>query len=293
MASGETITGSLADSLQFIVDSGVSIREHPVVVEKLVTNVTLTPNTGLSWDEIELGKMTAQDIQESEWSNNPQQFADRIRTITPTMSQISTLVTDKTYRRIAKPTIAQMGMKLAEALKRKMDLDGIATFDGATNSQPGTGTTLTTGVIDAAWSNIVGNTTMPGKDPFYGVLHPFQHKDLRDEIEAGVGTYPIPKGMTESTFREGFVGPISTVGMYVDGNIPIVSSNSKGGVFAKEAITLVHGMGTKREAKRIQEFGGGADQIFLTSEWAFGEWTPDGSSVLLWEIFSDTTAPTA
>lgn len=291
MAVGKTTTGSLADSLPTIIDSARIVREQPGVMTKCVDRVKLPEGTGLSWDEISLAKLTAQNITETTTFDNPQQLSDTLLTITPTVTGITTVITDRTMRRISKNVAAQIGKLAQNAIERKKDEDGLSTVDAATTSLCGTGTTLTSGHVGAAANRIQGNTTEPSSGIIFTVLHPFQIKDIQDEVTAGVGTYAIPTGLTEAHFRKGFEGTVYNTNVFADGNITIdATPDAKGGVFAKEGVILVQGHDLRHETKRLPEYGGGADQLFIYDEYAYGE---RSAGNWLYEIYSDATAPTS
>lgn len=293
MATGDTTTGSLADSLETVMDSARLRREYPPVVAKVSERHKLTDNTGLSWNEIEVSRQTAQDVTETTILENPQQWSDILASITPTISGITTVVTDRTMRRISKETVAQLGSGMQDAIERKRDTDGLTTIDGATNSQPGAGSTLTSGVISAHVANITGNTTEGAQGAIHTVWHPFQQKDVQDEIVAGIGTYTVPEGITEEFFRSGFQGSLFGSNVWLDGNITIDSSgDAKGGTFAQMGLIYVQGAGLSNETKRRPELGGGADQVWMYDEYAYGERQSNSTSVFIREIYSDATAPT-
>lgn len=290
--AGETTTGSLADSLPLIIDSARRRREYPPVVAKLFEYHKLDANTGLSWEEIEIGRFTAQAITETTRLTNYQQFADTLKLVTPTVSGLATLVTDRVYARISKMVIGQMGNSMQEAIERKKDLDCLTTIDGATGSTPGAGQSLSFADITADVANITGNTTEGGAAPIYAVLHSFQRKDIQDEIQAGTGVYPIPAGMSQEVFRNGFTGMIDTAELYIDNNITIDgSSDAKGGVFARMGGLFIQGRMIPKKTVRDEEYGGGADKVFLYEEYISSERTPNATSVLMREVYSDATAP--
>ena len=291
MATGWTNTGSLADSLPTVIDAARIVREFEAVMPKLVDRTTLPEGTGLNWDEISLARLTAQSVTENTILDNPQQIQDTLFSITPTVVGIQTLVTDRTKRRISKNVAAKMGELAGNAMERKKDADGLAILDGATTSLNGANTTLASGVIAAAANRIMGNTTERGMPPLYTVLHPFQLKDVQDELVSGVGTYAIPSGLTENTFRQGFSGSLYNTEVYTNGNIAIdASDDAKGGVFAKEAIVLVQGHSPRAESKREPGYGGGSDVMFMYDEYAYGE---RSAGNWLYEVYSDATAPTS
>jgi hypothetical protein len=288
-----TITGSLADSQELIIDSARIKREEEGVFMRTTEVHTLAKNTGLSWEEVALDQMEAQPITESTELVNPQQYVDSLFTITPTMIGISTLVTDRVYARIAKDTIAKMGALKQNAIQRKKDEDYITVLDGgSTAAAPGANATLTSGHLSAMVSRIRGNTTETSRtSPGFLVMHPFQIKDIQDEIVAGVGTYAVPQGMTESVFRNGYEGQLFGFSVFAAGNITIDSdADAKGGAHTREAIVMVQGRSPWSKTKDRPEVGGGATELFMYDEYAFGE---RSAGNWLYEIYSDATAPTS
>ena len=290
MATGNTTTGSLADSLPTIIASARIVREFEGVMPQLVEKQTLGEGIGLSWNEVSFSQLTAQDITETTELDNPQQLSDSLLTITPTVAGIETVITDRVAARISKNAYAKIGSLAQNAIQRKKDEDGITVLDGFSNSYCGAGSTLTSGHLAAAMALIQGNTSEPAKPPYRIVLHPYQIHDIEDEIVAGVGTYPVAEGLTARVFSEGFRGMIAGGQVYPDGNITIDSgTDAKGGVFAQEAILLVQGRAPRMVAVRAENVGGGATKIYHYDEYAYGE-RLDTWGV---EIYSDATAPTS
>ena len=291
--AGETTTGSLADSLPLIIDSARIRREYPQVAWKLCEQHKLDANTGLSWEEVEFARLTAQRITETTRLQNYQQYADTMARYTPTMSGLATLVTDKVYARLSKVCLAQMGSLAQDAMERLKDQDVITAIDGFTNSTPGTGSTLSSSHVTAAFANERGNTTEGATGAAFLLLHGFQLKDVQDELVSGVGTYPLPAGITADVWRQGFAGGmLDGAEIYIDNNIPLSTTpDAKGGAFYRMALLAVQGEAKKTKTVRDEEYGGGAEKMFHYDEYVVGERTPNSVSVLGWEIMSDATAP--
>jgi len=291
MASGWTTTGSLADSLDDVRSSARIVREYEGVMPNLVEKQTLGEGIGLSWQEIKYDQLTAQAITENTDLDNPQQIADSLLTITPTVVGLETFITDRVQKRISKKGYAKIGQLGQNAIQRKKDEDGLTLFASATSSSdPGAGVTLTSGYIASAAANITGNTTEPGNPPIRCVLHPFQIKDLYDELVAGVGTYVVDEGPTARVFSQGFNLPVAGAEVYPDGNISIDSSDdAKGGVFAQEGIILVQGRAPRIIEVRNEKRGGGGYHVYHYDEYAYG--VRLSNWVYLME--SDATAPTS
>lgn len=292
MASGETYTGNLTDSLDVVVASARIVREHEGVMPPLVDTQTLSEGTGLAWKEVSFAQLTAQNVAETERLSNPQTFTDTAFSITPTVVGIHTVLTDRVKARIDRKAYVKLGSLAQNAIQRKKDEDLLVVLDGATTSLCGQGTTLTTGHVDAAVVRITSNSTEPGNPPINVVLHGYQIRDIADEIKAGLGTYVIGEGMTARVFQEGIRGiTINGARIYEDGNITIdSSSDAKGGVFAKEGIVLVQGRSPWHKEREEPDLGGGATSVWVYDEYAAGE---RSSGNWVYELYSDATAPSS
>ncbi len=291
--AGRTTTSSLADSLETIVASARIVREFGGVMVMLPSKVTLDPNTGLGWQEIDLAKLTAGNVTEQQTWDNPQQITDTSQTITPTLSVVQTFITDRAMVRVATETLGRIGVLGQNAINRKKDIDGLTQLDAATTSFPGAGSTLTNGHIESASWRITSNTTEPAPetDPLFFVGHGFQIKSLADVVLAGVGSTNIDTGLTQDIFQNRFRGRIAAVQIFEDGNIPIDSGNdAKGGVFAKSGIILVQGRSPYEKHREEPDIGGGGMSVWLYDEFAYGE---RSAGNWVYEIFSDAPTPSS
>lgn len=292
MPTGYSTTSAVADSLPDMRMSAIIVREYPNnTMLGLVDRVTLGVGVGLSWNEVSYDQLTAQDVTETTKLDNPAQMSDSLLTITPTVTGIHYILTDRVKVRIFSAGLAKMSQLGQNAIERKKDEDLIAQMDGFTTQLAGTGTTLTSGYIHAAKSRITGNTTESAVGPFYTVLHPYGVKDLLDELVAGVGTYIMGPGRTAETYSAGFSGMLGGTMVHEDGNIPIdATPDAKGGVFAKAAIVHVQGRAARMVSVRDESIGGGADVIYHYDEYASGE---RSSGNWGYEIMHNATAPTS
>jgi hypothetical protein len=292
MATGETISGSLADSLPSMIADARIVREFEGTWQRTTDVRKLKEGTGLNWQEISLAQLVAQDIGETTENENPQQIQDTLLSVEPTMTQIMIKVTDRTYRKIADVVESKMGTLAGNGMQRKKDEDYLALFSTfSTAVQPGAGTAFAYGYISAAANRISSNTTEPSNASVFSVLHGFQIKDIQDAITSGVGTYAIPRGMTEETFRSGFSGTVAGSNVFEDGNISIDGTDdARGATHSREAVVAVMGMNIKTETRRDPAFGGGADEVFMTDEYAFVE---RSASNWAYGHLSDALAPTS
>lgn len=294
MATGDTITGSLADSLDKVVASARAVREAEGVIAPLCDRVTLAKGTGLSWIEVMYAALSGQRITETTVLDNPQQLSDTALTITPTAVGIQTFILDRVRNRITPKGFAILGGQAQKALERLKDEDGLAMFATATTTLCGTGTTLNSGYISTAVRRISSNTTEAGAPPYRCILHGFQIKDIEDELKAGIGTYVIGEGETARVFREGFRGQIGGAQVFEDANIAQgtggVATDTRGGVFARDGIILVQGAAPRAVPVRDESKGGGGTNVYHYDEYAFGE---RSAGHWVFGILSDGTTPTS
>src|SRR3990167_1181071 len=102
MPSGWTTTGTLSQSLDDVRASARIVREYEGVMPQLAEKQTLGEGVGLSWQEISYAQLTAQAVTEQTELDNPQQLADALLTITPTVVGLETFITDRVRARINK-----------------------------------------------------------------------------------------------------------------------------------------------------------------------------------------------
>ena len=293
MAAGDTITQSLADSLDTVVASARQIREQEGVMPNLVDKVTLEDGTGTSWREISMAQLTAQAITETTRLDNPQQMSDTAFAITPTVVGIQTLITDRVASRVNKKSYAQLGSLAQNAIQRKKDEDGLAVVSGATTQLNTAGSAMASSFIAAAVYQISSNATEPGNPPYRAVLHGFHLKDIWDELTAAVDTVERSdiSGITARVFQEGYRGKIAGAEIFEDGNMSIITGDDAvAGVFAQEAIVLVQGRSPRTATVRREDIGGGATVMYLYDEYAYGE---RSAGNWLFSIIAAATAPTS
>ena len=254
-----TLTGSLADSLDVVTSSARIVREFEGVMTQAVDRITLRENIGISWREVDLAKLTAQDITESTVLDNPQKISDTLFQVTPTVIGIHTVITDRVRMRVSSETLAQMGRLAQNAIERLKSQRGHSILSSASTDLGNTSNPLLSAFIAAGVARIRGNSNEPGMPPFQVVLHPFGVHDIWAEIVTGVmpddtaanrvvsgfptdGTTTASRpGDAGSVFQNGFRGNVAGASVMEDGLLSTSGNKSTGGVFANEGIVLVQG----------------------------------------------------
>ena len=290
MPSGVTTTGTLADSLPTIINSARIIREFAGTMPKLVDRRKIGAGENGTFNEISLSQLTAGDITETTKLENYQQLVDTLFSLQSAQAGLAIKITDRAKWKISQNVAALIGSLGQRAMNTKKDKNLLAIGSSATTDLGTGGNPMTLGLISAASARITGNTTEPGVDmPKYFVGKSFHMKDLYDEITAGIGTYPIPAGLTEQTFRTGFRGSIMDVEAYVDDNITVTSSNAIALAFGRDGIVHVEGQAPRVYNERDNAYGGGADVLYMYDDYATGI----RQQVWVYAITADVTAPTS
>ncbi len=292
MPTGNQTVASLSGAIPRIIASARIVREYESVMARVVQRNRLSDGQGTDWIEDRVNTLVAQNVTENTVLENAQRVTETTFSVTPLVSGIKTIVTDRTRRRISKNVASLIGKAAQRAMERKKDTDGLAQFANATTTLAGTTVTLTSGHVSAGVAQILGNTTESGKGagPIALVLHPYGIKDLQNELVAGVGTYTIPEGLTAEIYRRGFMGTVFGANVWEDGNIAINSTpDARGAIFARDGLVLVEGFSPRSEVRRRPDIGGGAEEVFLYDEYAFGE----RRAVWVYGLLHDATAPTS
>ena len=291
MVNGPTVLGSLRDSEPTIIDSARIIREFEGVMTRLAEKHDKSKNQGSTWNESSLSALTAANVTELTMNENFQQLQDTLLSITPTYVQVVTQITDRAKARVSSNVAALIGVLAQNAMQRKKDQDLLTVVQAASTDLGSSGSPMTFGQIRAAVARIGGNDNEPAITAIYTVLQSFGIKDIQDEIVAGLGTYSIPAGLTEQTFRKGFAGTVTGSEVFRDDNIARTATpDSVGATFAKESLVFVDGLGPRVETERMPRKGGGSDIVTLTDEYGIGE---RSASNWMYAHTHDTTVPTS
>lgn len=294
MASGFTTTSALADSLDDIRASARLVNESKGVIASTADKRVLGKGTGTTWQEVSYAHLVATAVTETTQNDNFQQISDALIGVTPTKVQITVLITDIVRNQMIREGVKLIGELAMNAVVRKREEDGVVVLDGATTTLGTTATTLASSSLTGCRSRAVGNTSeaAPVDAVFYFIGHPYHIKDLADEITAGVGTYPVPSGLSAEVFRNGLKGEIGGILIKESMHItPNSTPDAIGGVYPGGkggALLLIEDAEIKTELERLPRTGGGSDAITVTAMYGYGERSPGN---WLYRTIGDATDP--
>lgn len=260
------------------------------VMTRVSDRQRLEEGTGTAWREFLADNLTAQNYGETDNIDNPQEISGSILSVTPQLVAIQTFIGKRVQARLSPKAFSQFGALAQEAMNRKENLDGHALFASATGSLGASGVSLSHTNVDAGVRRIKSDSTEPGPDPIAIVLHGYGIHDIRSELIAGVGTYPVPDGYTAEVFRNGFMGMLNGANVYEDGLIARDGTpDATGGVFSKQAALDVVGLSPWKEIREEPQKGYGGVTVWLKSEYLWAERSPGN---WLYALTHDATDPT-
>lgn len=255
MATGTNLTTDIDQAVRPMLAATMMTNEQAVVMKPLVRKVTLEKNAGGTYQEPKLGTFAdAQDLDEGIAVTQSQKMSDTLLTSTPTEIGHKVVITKRAVDTRRDNLLRQIGVLAGNSMARKEDKTGLLMLDGFSNSLVGAGNPVTAAHVGAAVTAIKAGTTgsagalangepPPKNSPISVVLHPNQMWPLKKNIAAGVGTYPVPSGISEQVLKSSVL-PAGlwgvTGGFHEAGNLTIDSSDdAKGGIFAKDALLIV------------------------------------------------------
>lgn len=292
---GATTASALADSIPQVIASARIVREQ--VGQDFISSVdrkSLPMGSGNTWREVDLARISAVAVPEGTTLDNHQQLVDTLISVEPTRIGVSIELTPELMHYVSGNVASEWGSLMENAIRRNKDRTGLNVYDGATVTGGGTTTTLTSGVVAAMVAQIQGDvdeSALETEDVFT-YLHSFQIHDVRTEITGGVGTYPIPAGMTAEAFARGaeVFEQIGGAKLRRDNNIQVDGTpDAHGGVHARTGIILVEVTGKQRAFTERPGNRGGGEILWLYDWFGFLE---RSAGNLVKRILTDATAPT-
>ena len=295
MPGGETYLTQVEEGLDTAIASARRTREHPAnVMLRTCDRQTLKEGTGTAWREFLSDTLSASDASETGDYDNPQELDGSVLSATPTLVICQTFIGDRVQLRLNPKAYATFGMLAQDAMSRKKDQDLLLIFATATITLAGTGQTFTSGHIRAAAERIRADATEPWSGKLCWVGHGYAKADIDNEILSGVGSYPLPEGMTGRVFADGYEGRIDAVEIYVDGLVAVDSTpDVRGAVYASGeggAIVCVQGKSPWMSKRYEPQRGYGGWNVWHKDEYTVVERSPGN---WMFSTLSDGTAPTS
>lgn len=228
-----TTSSSLDDLFANIIAQARFTAEENSLLAGLVTRYDIAGQAGTTIQVPKYPAITASNLTEgTDMSSTEVQTSSVSVAVGEVGAQV--LLTDMATMGAGNPA-DELGTVLGNAIATKMDKDLIALFDGFSASLGATTQEITVADIFKAAATLRANKVT---GQLFAVVHPFQAYQLKANL---TNTFANPNGgeLQNEAMRNGYVGTIAGVDIYESANVSIDGSgDSKGGVFAREALVL-------------------------------------------------------
>ena len=282
MATGLSLSdsSSLEDMSKIIVAEAIDNVEPSAPMADLVSRYDI--ESGAKQINVPIwGRQSAVALTEGVDISAPQQVTATVVNLTASEHGILSFVSDRLKHENNENVLAAVGTMHGRAVGRLLDSDLLTLLDSFSVSKPGASNNATFVTIAGAISYLrTDNDSTYGPAPSKpnAVLHPEQIRRLTQEvagIQAGGSGMPaqtVPEGPSADIISSYWRGndPVFGVPIYEDGNISRDGSgDSKGGVFAKEALALAMEIEIHAEQERDASLRG--TEIVTVGTWGESE----------------------
>jgi len=283
MATGLTLSSSssLSDMSKIIVAESIDNVEPSAPMMDLVMRYDI--EAGSKQINVPIwGRQSAVALTEGVDLSVPQQVTATVVSLTASEHGILSFVSDRLRHENNENVLSAVGTMHGRAVGRLLDSDLVTLLDGFSKSVPGAGNNATFTTIAGAVSYLRtdNNSTFgPAPSKPNAVLHPEQIRRLTQELAGisagGTGVTAgatLPEGPSAEVISSYWRGndPVFGVPIYEDGNISRDGSgDSKGGVFAREALALAMQSEISAEEERDASLRG--TEIVTVGTWGESE----------------------
>lgn len=294
MATGLSVSStSNLSSGQKIVVANAKVAYEPAAPDPDLVENHRIPQGHKQWDILTYARLSqASALTEGVDLAQTQQLVAASLSITPTEHGVIATLSKRLIRRQGdKSVMSTTGTLIANSLRRRQANDVIALYDGFTKTIPGDGQGLDITHFRGSVAYLLTDNDSaygPAPMPVHAALHIEQISDIiLDLSDPGTAAGGRPAGFGDELLTRWWRGNDRLYGIPIfhSGNISRDSdSDSKGAIFAKEALVLV--MANNADVTEETDESLRAVEIGIFQEWSEAE-RADPHGV---EIYSDTTA---
>ena len=293
MATGISIssTSNLSSGQKILVASAREAYEPAAPDPDLVENHRI-PQGHKQWDILTYARLTsAQALTEGVDLSSSQQLVANSLSITPAEHGIIATLSRRLIRRQGDTSVVSTaGKMLAASLRRRQASDVISLYDGFSKSTPGAGNAIDITTFRGAVAYLLTDNSSsygPAPLPLHAALHIEQISDVIVDVSDPGAVVSSRFGLSAEMLQRWWKGSDRLYGvqLFHSGNIERDSSDdSKGGLFAKEALAMV--MANNADSTEQEDHSLRATEYGIFQEWGEGE-RADVHGV---EVYSDAAA---
>ena len=277
MATGISIssTSNLSSGQKILVASAREAYEPAAPDPDLVENHRI-PQGHKQWDILTYARLTsAQALTEGVDLSSSQQLVANSLSITPAEHGIIATLSRRLIRRQGDTSVVSTaGKMLAASLRRRQASDVISLYDGFSKSTPGAGNAIDITTFRGAVAYLLTDNSSsygPAPLPLHAALHIEQISDVIVDVSDPGAVVSSRFGLSAEMRQRWWTGSDRLYGVQVfhSGNIERSSNDSKGGLFAKEALAMV--MANNADSTEQEDHSLRATEYGIFQEWGEGE----------------------
>lgn len=238
---GVTNAADLAAGQIAMVGNARMTYEHKTVCTQVFNKMTLGAGEKSIYIP-KFGTVIANDLTDGVDMTEAQSLTITGTTHTTDEAGCKIIITKKLRSQLKADAYAMAGVVVGNAMKKKIDQDGLTLFSGLNSTVGAANSTFTIDQLRAAISQCYAQAE-PVPLPLQVVLHPYHFDDVVNDI-ATPGTNNIPPNMQAEWLQYYFRGTEKLFGtpIYVTGNITAdTADDAYGAVFSKMAFIYLVG----------------------------------------------------
>jgi hypothetical protein len=185
------------------------------------------------------GQVEAKDLTDGVDMTEAQQLTIGGTTHTTDEAGCKVIVTRKLREQLKAPVFDAAGKVIGNAMKKKIEQDGLSLFSGLSNGVGSGTTTCSIAYVQAAVTQLYGQSE-PAPEPIHCVLHPYQYHDIKTALVTNGMADVVQVAALKNKWRGN--EPLYGIPIYIAGNIDASTvSTTYGAVFSKMAFMYVVG----------------------------------------------------
>jgi len=197
------------------------------------------------------------------------------------------VITKKLRNQLKEDAYGATGKVIGNAMKKKIEIDGLNLFSGLSNGVGAASTTFSTAYMQAAITQLFGQDE-PAPEPINAVLHPYTYHDIKTNL-AIPGTSNMPPNIQGTALQGKWRGnePLYGVPVFIAGNIDdSTATTTYSAVFSR--MTFIYLVGWEPETWMEEDGSLRGWEIGIVADYACVEEDDNYGCYLLF----DATAPT-
>ena len=175
-----TVASDLSDGQIAMVGQARYTIEHENVLPGLFDKYVLAQGEKSIFIP-KFGTVTAKDLTDGVDMTETQQLTISGTTHTTDEAGCKVVVTRKLKEQLKANVFDAVGKVIGNAMKKKIEEDGLSLFSGLSNGIGADSTTFSTAYMQAAITQLYGQDE-PAPEPIHAVLHPYTYHDIKTNL---------------------------------------------------------------------------------------------------------------